>query len=108
MYLKYVLPQTATYTLTYQNANITPINDGFMSRLNPDPIFAIPANSNSSVTITAKLMTTARAFPPISTTAAFGTDQWVSTALTSAVAQIMPIADLVVTNILTGENPSIS
>ena len=109
-YLKYVLPQTASYMLMYQSANITPINNGYISPMTPDPIFAIPANSNFSVTLTAKLvmMSLARSFSPITTTATFGTDQRVTTVLTSAVAQITPIADLMVKNILTGDNPSFS
>ncbi|MCX6823631.1 MAG: hypothetical protein NT085_00690, partial [candidate division SR1 bacterium] len=108
MYLKYILPQSASYQLMYQNSNITPINIGYINPLSPDPIFSLAAHSNFSVTITAKLLTTNRSFSPIPTLATFGTDQRVTTALTSAVAQITPIADLMVTNILTGMNPSFS
>lgn len=108
MYLKYVLPFTASYSLMYQSSNITPINNLYINPLSPDPIFAIAANSNFSVTITAKLVATNRSFLPISTMATFGTDQRVSTSLTSAVAQITPIADLTITNILSWNNPSFS
>ena len=92
----------------YQSSNITPINIGYINPLSPDPIFSLAAHSNFSVTITAKLLTTNRSFSPIPTLATFGTDQRVTTALTSAVAQITPIADLMITNILTGMNPSFS
>jgi len=71
-------------------------------------VFYIPANSNFSVTITAKLSANVRSIPNINITATAGTDMQFSTILTSAVAQITPIADLAITNILTGENPSVS
>ncbi len=72
------------------------------------PFFYLPANSNFSVTITAKLTTTARSIPTINATATIGTDMQITTVLTSAMAQITPIADLAITNSLTGMNPSIS
>jgi len=107
-YLRYVLPYTSSYRLMYQSANVTPINIGYINPLSPDPIFALPANSNFSITFTAKFVTDTRWFSPITTTAAFGADQRVSTILTSAIAQITPVADLAITNVLTGQNPSFS
>lgn len=73
-----------------------------------DPVFVFPANSNFSVTITAKVNAPTRTIPTIDTTAIFATDTQFSPLLTSAIAQITPIADLMVTNILTGANPSFS
>ena len=101
-YLKYVLPKTAVYDIAYQNATLTPLNNALLSiGIEHDPVFYIPANSNFSVTITARVFTTVRTFPTITTTANFAADMQISTILTSAVAQITPIADLIVTNILT-------
>ena len=108
-YLKYVLPKTAVYDVLYQNATLTPLNNALLSLGSEhDPVFYIPANSNFSVTITAKLITNVRTIPTISTTANVGADMQISTVLTSAIAQITPISDLIVTNVLTGTNPSFS
>lgn len=107
-YLKYVLPKTATYDVMYSTANLTPVNSLFLWSLDHDPIFYVPANSNFSVTITAKVTTTVRALPTLTTTALFSDNENITTTLTSAVAQITPIADLTITNILTGQQPSFS
>jgi hypothetical protein len=108
-YLKYTLPKTAVYDIVYQNASLTPLNNALISLgAEHDPVFYIPANSNFSVTITAKVITNVRSIPTINTTANFAADMQISTVLTSAIAQITPIADLMVTNILTGFNPSLS
>lgn len=109
VYLKYILPQTATYDIAYQNANLTPINNALlMLGTEHNPVFLLTANSNFSVTITAKAITPTRILPTIDTTAVFAADIQISTILTSAIAQITPIADLMVMNILTGMNPSFS
>lgn len=68
----------------------------------------ISANSSFSVTITAKVTTNTRAFSTIDTNAIIATDSTFANVMTSALAQISPIADLAVTNILTGANPSFS
>jgi len=108
-YLKYVLPTTVAYDIKYQNSSSTPVNNSLLSLgTEHDPVFFISANSNFSVTITAKVITTARTFPTIHTVANFGPDMQISTILTSAIAQITPISDLAVTNVLTGTNPSLS
>ena len=110
-YLKYILPQTASYMLIYQSSNITPINNGYMNPLNPDPIFSIAANSNYSVTITAKLvmLSSSRSFSSITPTAIFSNSSLFTTLLPiSATAQITPIADVTIKNIMTGQNPSAS
>ncbi len=105
-YLKYVLPKTATYDVMFSSATLTPRNQLMLWLSDHDPIFYIPANSDFSVTITAKVTTTVRSFSPLTTTAIFSDNQQFTTTLTSAVAQIAPIPDLIVTNILTGQNPS--
>ncbi|MCX6825123.1 MAG: hypothetical protein NTY80_02755 [candidate division SR1 bacterium] len=108
-YLKYVLPNTANHSIAFQNATLTPLNNALLSLgIEHDPVFYIPANSSFSVTITAKVITNVRTFPTLSTDAIFASDMQINTLLTSAVAQITPIADLLVTNILTGTNPSFS
>lgn len=108
-YLKYVLPQTAAYDIRYQSATLTPLNNALLSLgIEHDPVFYLPANSTFSVTITAKTITNVRTIPAITTTAIVGPDMQFSTVLTSAIAQLAPIADLAVTNVLTGENPSFS
>ncbi len=108
-YLKYVLPQTAAYDIRYQSATLTPLNNALLSLgIEHDPVFYLPANSAFSVTITAKTITNVRTIPAIITTAIVGPDMQFSTVLTSAMAQLAPIADLAVTNVLTGENPSFS
>ncbi|MFA6256223.1 MAG: hypothetical protein WC606_03490 [Candidatus Absconditabacterales bacterium] len=108
-YLKYILPKTAVYDIVYQNANITPLNNALLSLgAEHDPIFSISANSNFSVTITAKVISNSRTIPMISIMANFSSDTQFFTILTSAIAQITPIADLAVTNVLTGLNPSFS
>lgn len=108
-YLKYILPKTANYEIAYQNSTLTPVNNALLSLgTEHDPIFYIPANSNFSVTITAKVIANFRSFGTLNTTARIGSDMQVTNVLTSAIAQINPIADLIVTNILTGYNPSYS
>ncbi len=110
-YLKYVLPQTASYMLMYQSANITPFNDGYMNPLNPDPIFSLAANSNYSVTITAKLvmLSSSRSFSSITPTAIFSNSSLFTTTFPlSGTAQLTPIGDVTIKNILTGQNPSAS
>ena len=108
-YLKYVLPVTIPYTVLYQNASTIPLNNALLSLgTEHDPVFFIPANTNFSFTITARVMSSTRSFPPIPTTANFGSDMQISTVLTSAMAQITPIADLAITNVLTSGNPSLS
>jgi hypothetical protein len=103
------LPKTAVYDIVYQNANITPLNNALLSLgAEHDPIFSISANSNFSVTITAKVISNSRTIPMISIMANFSSDTQFFTILTSAIAQITPIADLAVTNVLTGLNPSFS
>lgn len=103
------MPQTADYAILYTNANITPLNNALLVLgIEHDPVFALVENSNFSVTITAKVSTPIRTIPSIDTTAIFATDTQFSTILTSAIAQITPIADLMVTNILTGAHPSFS
>ena len=108
--MKYVLPKTTAYDVVYQNANVTPINNLSLSLLSTehDPVFFIAADTSFSITITAKVTNNNREFPTLNTQANFATDMQISTVLTSAVAQITPIADLVVTNILTGENPMVA
>jgi hypothetical protein len=109
MYLKYVLPITAGLDVAYQNASILPLNNALLSLgAEHDPVFLIAANSNFSVTITAKVITSIRDLPTMSTIAQFAADTQFSTILTSAIAQITPIADLLITNILTGANPIFS
>ena len=107
--MKYVLPKTSAYDIVYQNANVTPINNlSLMTVLTEhDPVFLIAADSSFSITITAKMTSNNRDIPTLNTQANFATDMQISTILTSAVAQITPIADLIVTNILTGENPMV-
>ena len=108
-YLKYVLPKTAVYDIIFQNATFVPLNNALLSLgMEHDPVFYIPANSTFSVTITAKATANVRSFPTINTNAIFASDMQITTVLTSAVAQITPIADLLVTNVLTGMNPSFS
>lgn len=51
------------------------------------------------------MTTSNRAIPSTNTKAMFASDMQISTILTSAMAEISPIADLMVTNILTGQNP---
>ena len=105
-YLKYILPTTATYNIMYQNATLTPINNALLSLGSEhDPLFLIPTNSNFSVTITAKITTTMRTFPTLTTTWIFAADMQMSTILTSAIAEITPIGDLMITNVLTWTNP---
>jgi len=109
VYLKYILPTTVTYDVIYQNANIIPLNNALLSLgTEHNPLFLIAANSNFSVTITAKVITPVRIIPTLDTTAQFAADMQFTTILTSAIAQITPIADLMVTNILTGMNPIFS
>lgn len=110
VYLKYILPQSSSYNIAYVNASIVPLNNALLSLgIEHDPVFAFPANSNFSVTITAKTLVAQRAFPSsLDTAAVFAADTQFSSILTSAIAQITPIADLMVTNILTGMNPSFS
>ncbi len=136
-YLKYVLPKTAAYDIIYQNSNLTPINNWMLSMWGEhDPVFYIPANSNFSVTITAKTTTTNRSLPtidPICNVPAnvlscslelntcpsqctnvpivwihIASDMQFSTLLHSLMSWITPVSDLAITNILTGENPSVS
>jgi hypothetical protein len=109
-FLKYILPQTSYYNIIYSNASIVPINNALLGLgIDHDPIFAIAANSSFSVTITAKTLVAQRAFPAtVDTTAVFAANTQFSPILTSAIAQITPIADLMVTNVLTGANPSFS
>lgn len=103
------MPNTANHSIAFQNATLTPLNNALLSLgIEHDPVFYIPANSSFSVTITAKVITNVRTFPTLSTDAIFASDMQINTLLTSAVAQITPIADLLVTNILTGTNPSFS
>ena len=109
VYLKYILPTSATYNVIYQNATLIPINNALLSLGSEhDPLFLIPANSNFSVTITAKVTTTMRTFPTLTTTWIFAADMQMSTILTSAIAEITPIADLMITNSLTWFNPMYS
>ena len=97
------------YDVAYNNATLTPLNNALLSLgAEHDPVFYIPANSNFSVTITAKVTTTVRTFPTLNTTGIFASDMGITNILTSAVAQITTIGDLVVTNVLTGLNPSFS
>ena len=108
-YVKYILPKTAVYDIAYQNSNLTPLNNALISLgAEHDPVFYIPAHSNFSVTITAKIITTVRTISTTNTTANAWSDMQVTNILTSAIAQITPIADLKITNILTGNNPSTS
>jgi len=103
------LPITAGYNIAYQNATLVPLNNALLSLgTEHNPIFLIPANSNFSVTITAKVITSTRSIPNIDTTAEFAADMQMTTVLTSAIAQITPIADLFITNSLTGANPIFS
>lgn len=110
MYMKYILPKTANYAIVYQNANSEPINNFVLTLVasEHDPIFHIPAHANFSITITAKVATNNWSFSTLNTQAVFASTMQISTVLTSAVAQITPIADLSITNILTGENPVVS
>jgi len=110
MYLKYTLPKTAMYDIAYQNATLTPLNNALLGLgIEHDPVFYIPANSNFSVTITAKTITNARTFSTLSTQAIFASDMQILNVLTSSVAALItPISDLIVTNVLTGMNPSFS
>lgn len=109
VYLKYLLPQTVAYDVTYQNSNVTPLNNALLSLgTEHDPVYLIPANASFALTITAKLITPLRTIPTINTTALFAADMQFATVLTSAIAQLTPIADLMITNILTGMNPSFS
>ena len=72
IFLKYVLPQSATYNIAYQNANLVPENNSLLSLgIEHDPVFKILANSNFSVTITAKAITTTRTLPTITTVVLF-------------------------------------
>jgi len=114
-YLKYVLPTSAAYDIVFQNATqiptvlTTPINIASLGLwIEHDPIFLIPANSNFSVTITAKVLTNIRTLPTLDTTAIFAPDMQISTILTSAIAKITPIADVFITNTLSSANPSFS
>lgn len=111
-YLKYVLPKTATYDLMYQNSTFTTatlINNALLSMwAEHDPLYSIPADSDFSVTITAKLVTTNRSFSPITPQAIFCADTNFTTLLGAVNATIEPIADLKITNILTGTSPSYS
>ncbi|MEI6672246.1 MAG: hypothetical protein WCL02_02555 [bacterium] len=109
-YLKYILPQTSIYNIAYQNATLTPINNALLGLgIEHDPIFLIPANTTFTVTITGKVITNNRILPAtIDTTAVFSSNTQFSSLLASEIAQITPIADLTITNILTGQNPSLS
>lgn len=111
-YLKYVLPKTATYDLMYQNSTFTTttlINNALLSMwAEHDPLYSIPSDSDFSVTITAKLVTTNRSFSPITPQAIFCADTNFTTLLGAVNTTIKPIADLKITNILTGTSPSYS
>ncbi len=108
-YLKYVLPKTANYDVIYQNATLTPINNALLSLgAEHDPIFYLPADSDFSVTVTAKMKTNVRSFSTITTQAIFSDSTAFTTLLGAVNALVTPIADLIVTNVLTGENPSYS
>jgi len=48
------------------------------------------------------------ALPTMTPQALFGNTQQVTNVLTSAIATVTPVSDLKITNILTGEYPSIS
>ena len=106
VYLKYILPNTANYSVMYQNATMTPLNVALLTLgIEHDPLFLIPANSNFSVTVTGKMITTTRAFPLLYTTWLFATDMQMTSVFTSAIAQILPVSDLLISNILTWFNP---
>lgn len=108
-YLKYVLPKTANYDVIYQNATLTPINNALLSLgAEHDPVFYLPADSDFSVTVTAKMTTNVWTFSTLTTQAIFSDSTAFTTLLGAVNALITPIADLVVTNVLTGENPSYS
>ncbi len=108
MYLKYALPKTSTYDVIFSSATLTPINQLMLWLSEHDPIFFIPSNSNFSVAITAKVKTSVRSFSVLNAIAAFSDNQQFTTILTSAVADITPIPDLMITNILTWQYPSYS
>ena len=108
-YLKYVLPKTANHDLMYQNATLTPVNNAILSLGSEhDPIFYIPANSDFSVTITAKMTTSFWTFSSLTTQAIFADSTAFTTLLGAVNAFVTPIADLKIMNVLTGQNPSYS
>lgn len=73
-----------------------------------NPIFSIPAHSTFSLTITARVTTNNRGFAQLSTSARFASDMQMTNVLTSAVAQILPISDLMIINTSSNEMPSFS
>ncbi len=108
-YLMYLLPKTANYDLVYQNATLTPINNALLTlNAEHDPKFYLPENSNFSVTITAKMVTNVWTFPTLTTQAIFADSPVFTTILGAVNAFVEPIADLTITNVLTGQNPSVS
>jgi 3-deoxy-D-manno-octulosonate 8-phosphate phosphatase KdsC-like HAD superfamily phosphatase len=57
-YIKYMLPSSAGYSLIYQNASSTPINQSLLTLgAQDDPIFFVPAHSAFVITVTAKVVT---------------------------------------------------
>lgn len=135
-YIKYLLPSSAGYSLIYQNASSTPINQSLlMLGAQDDPIFFVPAHSVFTITVTAKVETSDWSLPALdpvcsndavllACTQGLSTcpescmyttiytyvspDSSFATVATTASFEIHPIADLMITNVRDGENPSLS
>lgn len=135
-YIKYMLPSSAGYSLIYQNASSTPINQSLLTLgAQDDPIFFVPAHSAFVITVTAKVVTSNWSLPALDPVCSTDTvllactqglstcpdscmattiytyvspDTSFATISTTAAFQLNPIADLMITNIREGENPSLS
>lgn len=71
-------------------------------------MFYLPAHSNYSVTVTAKVSANNRSFPLLTTQAIFADSTAFTTLLGAVNSLVTPISDLKITNVLTGQNPSSS